>query len=350
MTERGVVIVGCGNVADRYAEDLARQSHVRLVGAVDIDADRAAAFASRHGIRAFPSLDGALAEPEVEIVANLTGHRAHVPVTRAALDADRHAFSEKPLALSAAEARELVTQAEERGLFLAAAPIVLLGELARTARRWVVEGRLGTVRLAYAEVNWGRIEAWHDDPQAFYDVGPLWDVGVYPVTLLCGLLGRIRRVEAAFATRLLAERRTKAGARWAIGAPDFVTAALTTDGGATIRLTANFYVADPARQRGVELHGDAGSLWISNWFQFGGMLEHAPQGEPYRQVPLLREPAVAMPWAAGVDDLAAAIDEQRQPRADARTAAHVVEVLESILVSAVEGRAVDVASAPAVPR
>lgn len=68
-------------------------------------------------------------------------------------------------------------------------------------------------------------------------------------------------------------------------------------------------------QRGIELHGDLGSLWISNWFQFDGTLEHAPCAKAFAPVPLLRQPEGAMSWAVGIDDLAVAVTEGRPPRA-----------------------------------
>jgi predicted dehydrogenase len=352
VSERlGVAVAGCGNIAGRYAEDIGRQPHLRLVGVTDLDAERAQSLAREAGTRAYGSLDEAVADDEVAIVVNLTSHHAHVPVSMAALEAGRHVFSEKPLALRADEAQALVELAGARGVLLGAAPIVGLGELAQTARRWVVDGRLGTVRLAWADVNWGRIEAWHPSPAAFYAVGPLYDVGVYPITLLTGWFGPVRRVVADH-RRVLVERRTSAGEAFTVGAPDYVVASLELAGGPMVRLTANFYVADPARQRGIELHGDAGSLWISNWFQFGGSIEHSPAGEPYAPVPLLREPEAVMPWAAGVEELALAVLEQRPPRVSGEHAAHVVDVLETILRAGDAGRALTVASSftpPAPP-
>ncbi len=344
MTEPlGVAIVGCGNIADRYAADIVDREHMHLVGVTDLDVERATTFAAAHRTRAFASLDDVLANEDVAIVANLTSHRAHVPVSTAAIESGRHVFSEKPMAMSAAEARTLLELAEERGVRIASAPIVALGELAQTARRWVADGRLGRVRLAWADVNWGRIEDWHPDPAGFYEVGPLFDVGVYPITLLTALFGPVERV-VADAHRLLPERRSISGGPFEVVAPDYVVASLSLADGLVVRLTADFYVNDPARQRGVELHGDAGSLWLSNWFQFAGTLEHRPWGGEYAEVPLLRAPAVPMPWAAGLDDLAAAVLEVREPLAAGDHAAHVVDVMETILRAADEGRPLDVAS------
>jgi predicted dehydrogenase len=336
MRQLGVLVVGCGDIAAHYATDLPRHPHLRLVGVTDLDRGRADRFAGANGTRAYATLDDALTDPEVELVACLTSHRAHVPVVRAALLAGRHVFTEKPMAPTATEAAELIALAEHHGVLLAAAPIAPLGELVQTARRWVEDGRLGTVRLAWADVNWGRIERWHPQPDAFYDIGPLFDVGVYPLTVLTSMFGPVVEVRAA-AHRLLEDRHRLSGEPFPLDAPDSVIAILRLTGGQAVRLTVNFYVADPARQRGIELHGDEGSLWLSNWFRFAGELEHAPQGEPYRPVGLLRTPEVEMPWATGLEEVAAAAIEGRRPLLDARHAAHVVDVMETIIAAADAG-------------
>lgn len=339
----GVALVGCGNIAAGYAEDLARYARVRVRGVTDIDPARADVLATTIGCRTYPDLEAVLSDPGVTVVVNLTSHRAHVPVTRAALEAGKHVFSEKPLALRATDARSLDALATARGLRLGSAPIVLLGELAQTAWQTVRNGDLGKVRLAYADVNWGRIESWHPTPQSFYDVGPLFDVGVYPLTLLTGVLGPAVRVTAS-ATTLLHERASGDGQRFRVEAPDFVVAVIELAGGTLVRLTTNFYVADPARQRGVEFHGDDGSLWLSTWFTAEGRLEQAPLGEPYEEVPLIREPEVTMPWGAGVDELARTIVEGGPHVTNSAHAAHVVEIMEATLHSAQCGAPVEIGS------
>ncbi|MBA2528811.1 MAG: gfo/Idh/MocA family oxidoreductase, partial [Euzebyales bacterium] len=202
---------------------------------------------------------------------------------------------------------------------------------------------LGTVRLAYADVNWGRVQRWHAAPQPFYDAGPLFDVGVYPLTLLTGMLGPAVRV-TAHATTLMAQRSTRDGRRFSVESPDLVVAVVELGDGTLVRLTTNFYVADPARQRGVELHGDEGSLWLSTWFTFGGRLEHSPLGEPYRDVPLIRAPQAMLPWAAGVEELARVAVEGGAHLTSGAHAAHVVEIMEAALRSAHDGAPVEIRS------
>ena len=71
-------------------------------------AGRLAAFAAEHDVRAVATLDEVLADPSIDIIVNLTVHHAHYEVTRKALEAGKHVYSEKPLALDRGGARELV--------------------------------------------------------------------------------------------------------------------------------------------------------------------------------------------------------------------------------------------------
>src|SRR6266576_5489202 len=108
MEALGIGIVGTGNIAGGYARDILTHPEIRLVAATDLDPARAAAFATANDCRAIGSLDDLLADDAIDIVLNLTVHQAHFEVTRRALEAGRHVYSEKPLALRADEARQLV--------------------------------------------------------------------------------------------------------------------------------------------------------------------------------------------------------------------------------------------------
>jgi predicted dehydrogenase len=268
-------------------------------------------------------------------------------VTAAALEAGKHVHSEKPVALSHEEARALAELAERRGVRLSCAPATLLGEAQQTAWKVVRENALGKVRVAYAEANWGRIETWHPSPQSLYAVGPLVDVGVYPLTLLTAMFGPVRRV-AAYETKLEPERVTRNGEAFVLGAPDFITAALELDTGLVARITATFWVR-PGRQRGLELHGDDASLYLASWADFDSPLELSEDGETYMPVPLVREPYPGIDWARALVDLADALVEGRPHRASAEHAAHVVEVMEAIARSGAELEPLELTSSFAPP-
>ena len=338
-----VALVGCGNIAVRYAATIAAAPTLTLVGATDVDADRAKALAAEHGVTAYGTLDELLADGDVDTVVNLTFPAAHASVTTAALEAGKHVHTEKPLALTHEEAQRLVQLADERGLRLGSAPATLLGEAQQSAWKLVRDGAIGRVRVVYAEANWGRLERWHPDPRSLYAVGPFVDVGVYSLSIMTAMFGPVRRVQA-YSTIVEPERRFPDGGTFAMEGPDFVVAVVELADGVVARVTASFYVGT-SKQGGLELHGDAGSLHLGSWQDFDSSLELQERGAEYASVKPLREPYPGIDWSRALVDLAEAIDDDRPHRATGEHAAHVVEVLEAARRSAEEGgAAVDVRS------
>jgi predicted dehydrogenase len=337
MTPLGIGMVGTGNIAGGYARDIPTHPEIGLIAATDLDRARAAAFADEHGIKAYGTLEELLADDRIDIVLNLTVHHAHFAVTKQALEAGRHVYSEKPLALNVGDARELVELAKARGVRLGGSPSTFLGEAQQTAAALIRDGRLGTVRAIYADVNWGRIETWHPAPAPFFDVGVLVDVGVYPLTLVTTMLGPARSVRA-WGWELKPERMTLAGTPFHIGSPDLIVAAVELASGPVVRLTASFYVGRPAKARGsLEFHGDDASLAISSFQVFDATVEVGLFGGEFEPVELVRPPFQGTAWARGVAEMAAAIGEGRPHRASGEQAAHVVEILEAAAQSMADG-------------
>jgi predicted dehydrogenase len=343
-------IVGTGNIAGAYARDSRTYPQLNLIACTDLDPARAAAFAEEHDIRPLPSLDALVEDPDVDIVVNLTVHHAHYAVTRRALEAGKHVYSEKPLALVPAEARELLELAARQGVRLGCSPATFMGEAQQTAAAALRSGRFGEIRAVYAEVNHGRIEVWHPSPIPFYEVGVMVDVGVYPLTLVTAMLGPARRVRA-WAWELMPERTTLSGERWRIGSPDLIVAGVELESGVVLRLTTSFFVGRPARQTStIEFHGDKGSLSLGSFQAFDAPVEAGPVSGELAPVPFVREPYPGTAWARGVADMAAAILEGRPHRATGEQAAHVVDILAAIAESrAGDGRPVAVNSSFPAP-
>ena len=195
--------------------------------------------------------------------------------------------------------------------------------------------------VAYAEVNWGRIETWHPAPAPFYEVGALFDVGVYPLTLLTAMFGPARRITAQGRV-LHSDRVGKTGTPFRVETPDFVTAVLDLEGGVVVRLTTNFYVTQHGKQTGIELHGDAGSLHLSSWQDPDATLLFAPFGEPYEPIPLGDLPRLE--WGRGVRETAEAMLQGRPHRATGAQAAHIVEILNAASKSVETDRPVEIGS------
>ncbi len=328
--------VGAGAVAEKYAAGLG-ESSLRLTAVCDREADRAATLAADHDATPYTDLATMLSAEAAPLVVNLTSHAAHAPVTERCLAAGRHVFSEKPLALDPDRADRLVETATERGLALGCAPTNHRGDAQRHARSFLADGRLGAVRLAYATAHVGRVTSWHSRPESFLAVGPLYDGGVYPLSLLVSWFGPVERV-----------RRADAVDAWPEGERErspHVEATLEFDAGPTVSLRASFYVDHRSREfYGLELHGDDGTLYLRDT----GALAAGRDSVTVRGGD--REPTVAphpqprreQPYLAGPERLARAVERGALPRASARRAAHVVRVCAAVEAAADAGGSVSV--------
>ncbi|WP_114575764.1 aldo/keto reductase [Saliphagus sp. LR7] len=334
------LFVGAGSIAGAYADGL-DGSRLDPAGVCDLDADRAETLAARLGCPSFSDLDAALSAVEAPLVVNLTSHRAHASVTRTALSAGRHVYSQKPLALSAETAIDLVETAEDRGLALGCAPESPQGPSQRRAAGLLADGRLGAVRLGYAHAHVGRVTDWHDGPESFLEIGPLYDGGVYPLTLLVSWFGPVSRVRVADALSPWPERESRRPS-----VPSHVEATLSFADGPTVRLTASFYAPHRAREfYGLELHGDDGSLYLEG---SGAMdtdeddLRFGRLGREYTSVPP-QWPTDPARYIDGPDRLAASVEAGAPERATGRRGAHVVAVCNAIETAADSGGPVPVA-------
>lgn len=152
-----IAVVGCGFVADYYLKTLPSYPELELVGVMDCIQERAASFAAAYSVPFYESLEKLLEECCIDIILNLTNPRSHFSVSKTCLEADKHVYSEKPLAMELSEAKELVELAKQRGLYITSAPCSLLGETAQTIWKALRENQIGNVRLVYAEMDDGMI-------------------------------------------------------------------------------------------------------------------------------------------------------------------------------------------------
>ncbi|MEZ3143593.1 Gfo/Idh/MocA family oxidoreductase [Halobaculum sp. MBLA0143] len=336
------LFVGAGAAAEAYATGLSA-TRLSLSAVCDLDADRAERLAAETDAAAYTDVDTMLAAESAPLVVVLTSHAAHAAVTRTALAADRHVFCQKPLALSPDDAWSLVELARDRGLALGCAPVSPRHPAQRRVGELLADGRLGPVRLGYVHAHVGRVTEWHDSPDSFLDVGPLYDGAVYPLTLLTAWFGRVDRVRTADASDPWPDdRRTPS-------APTHVEATLSFADGPLVRLTTSLYAPHRSREfSSLELHGDGGSLYLGDCgagtddpetVQFGR------EGRAYTAVPPTA-PSREGGFADGPARLAARVGDGARPVSTAVRAAHVVTVADAVDRAATTGDAVPVPDPP----
>jgi len=347
----GVAFVGCGNISGPYADQM-RAGHtdtLKLVGAYDILPERTRAFAEKYNVKGYGSPDELLADGEVEAALNITTHTEHAKVTTALLEGGKHVHSEKPLATTREDGRRIVRLGVEKGLRFGCSPSVILGEAQQTLKRVVREGLVGEVKQIYGEMNHGRIETWHPDPEAFYSfgAGPLLDVGCYPLSVITQVFGSVDWVRAMGGISL-PERTIGSGSRegqtYRVTNPDHTVVLMHLACGALGRLTTSFFNVRSA-QSGIELHGVDGSIWFESAAGFNAKIRLCKAGQrEWTDVPPDREPYPGVDFAYGLRNLAEAIREGTPLTCPATAAYHVLDICLSALEASESGRTVNVAS------
>jgi predicted dehydrogenase len=342
-----VGVVGVGVISDQYFAHFPQLPGLRLAAVADLDLARAASVAQTQGTRAL-SVDELLADPGIDAVLNLTIPAAHAEIALRALDAGKHVYGEKPLALTTAEAAGVLARAAETGLRVGSAPDTVLGTGIQTARAVLDSGRIGSpVGAAVHWVSPGH-ELWHPSPAFYYQPGggPLFDMGPYYLTSLVTLFGAVRRVSGAV-SRSTRERTIATGLHAGTIVPvdvdTHVTALLEHDNGATSTLTVSFEVW-ATRMPFFEVYGTAGTIGMPDPNQFSDRVSIATSDDrEWVEVPA-EAGYVDAGRGFGLADMARAIATDRPHRASGELAFHVLEIMESIITAGREHRVIELTS------
>lgn len=270
----GVGLIGTGMISNQYLTNLAMFPDVRVVVLGDLDTDRAAAQAAKYGIAESGTPEQVLSHPDVEIVVNLTIPAAHVPVSLSAIAAGKHVWSEKPIGIDRASARELLAQADAAGRLVGVAPDTVLGPGVQTARRAIARGDIGVPLSAQTFMQYLGPDIFHPDPEFFFarGGGPVVDMGPYYVTTLVHLFGAVSRV-AAVGLRGR-ETRTiqvgdRAGTEFPVEVPTLVQTIMQFEAGQTGQSVYSFDSL-PLRSGIVEITGTEGTLSVPDPNSFNG--------------------------------------------------------------------------------
>ena len=340
-------LVGCGIISSRYIEVIQELPEIEIVACSDMIEAAAAAQAAKYGLKQL-SPDELLAAPGIDIVLNLTPPVAHYAVSKAALDAGKATYSEKPLAATYREGEALVALAREKNLRLGCAPDTFLGAGFQSARRYLDEGLIGAPVAATAFMMSRGHEYWHGNPAFYYKPGggPMFDMGVYYVTALVHLLGPVRRVTGS-ARAIWAERtiwsQPRRGEIIQVEVPTYVVGVLDFECGAIGTIITSFDTQASMLPR-MELYGATGTLSLPDPNTFGGPLRvRFPEDDGWQDL-ALRHGHAGRSRSIGAADMAVSTLEDAPHRANAEMALHVLEIMEAVHVASETGRHVELAT------
>lgn len=341
----GVAVVGAGVISQQYLPNLAACPDVNVVALADLDVQRASSVAAEYGVPHAGDLPSVLERDDVELVVNLTIPAAHGEVARAALQAGKHVFGEKPLVVDVEDGEKLLAEASEMGLRIGCAPDTVLGAGVQSAARAIAGGVIGTPVAVTTAMQTIGPEKWHPSPEFLFQrgAGPLFDMGPYYLTTLVSLFGAAERV-AATARQGRAERvigsGPKAGTRFTVEVPTHVNALIDFADGPSASSTFSF---DSAVTRMlVEVAGTKGTLDVPEPNGFGGILKLlAVEDDEWSELPV---EGTTLGRGLGVVEMARAIRSGQPHRSSGELALHVLELMTAIAQSAETGRFVNLTS------
>ncbi|WP_371017699.1 Gfo/Idh/MocA family protein [Pseudalkalibacillus sp. JSM 102089] len=342
MEEMKIGVIGCGNISDIYLTNIREYANLEVVAVADLNHEKAVEKAEKYEIPRVLDVDALLADPTIELVLNLTIPAAHAEVSLRILEAGKHVYSEKPLAIKLEDGQKVLAKAKEKGLLVSVAPDTFLGGGLQTCKKLIEDGAIGEPVAATAFMLGHGPESWHPDPAFFYreGAGPMFDMGPYYLTALIHLIGPIRRLTGS--TRITSPERVitsepKSGETIKVETPTHVAGILDFENGAIGTIITSFDVWG-AKTPFLEIYGTNGSLSVPDPNTFGGPVLVRNAGEVEWKEVSLTHGSIENSRGLGVADMVNALREERKSRANGELAYHVLETMHGIHESSMEGK------------
>ncbi|MGI5916505.1 MAG: Gfo/Idh/MocA family protein [Anaerolineae bacterium] len=331
-------VIGCGRISERYIDNLVNMFPfaVDLIACADIVREAAKNRATQFGIPRVLNVDELITDPDVELVVNLTVPAAHYEVSVAALEAGKHVYTEKPLAVTREEGKHLLDLAKSKGLLIGGAPDTFLGAGLQTCRKLLDDGWIGRPITATGFIAMGvNVHRYHTR-----GVGPMFDMGPYFVTGLVHLLGPVRRATGSAQTPFPEKEDTNPlspnfGQRWSVETPLSVCAVLDFDHqvNAVLTTTCEIFGYNPR----MEIYGTEGIMICNDPNMFDGAVTIRRRDGETRQMPYTHGYSQNS-RGLGIADMAYAVRTGRPFRANGELMYHALDVFHAIHDASREGR------------
>ncbi|MCR6112569.1 Gfo/Idh/MocA family oxidoreductase [Bacillus sp. A301a_S52] len=332
MTMIKAGLVGCGNISSIYLENCHKLDHLTIVACADLNHKKAQAQAANYHIPNVCKTDELLQNHDIELIINLTTPDAHGPVCIRALEAGKHVYTEKPLAVTLEEGQHMLKLAKEKGLLVGCAPDTFLGAGIQTALQAIEQGEIGKPVGASAFMIGRGHEHWHPDPAFYYDVGggPMFDMGPYYLTALTALLGPMTRLSGS--ARVSYPERTilsepKYGEKIQVSTPTHIAGIIDFDNGAVASITTSFDAFGGSSLPHIEIYGDEGTLLVPDPNTFGGPVKLRKRDKKEFVSLPLSEHNAENSRGIGIADMVHSILNDTPHRANGELGYHVLEAM-----------------------
>jgi predicted dehydrogenase len=333
-------VIGCGNVLSAYRAAIDK---LRLRGAVEVtvacgrENQRNSALSELRTKNFTTNSSEVVASSEIDLVLILTPMIEHAALARAALEAGKHVLLEKPLATTLDDAAGLVELARRSRGFLVCAPFTILSPTFQTMARRIQRGDIGKICSARARYGWSG--PWWSEWFYRKGGGCLFDLGVYCLTSLTGLIGSAKRVMAM--TGVAIPEREINGKKVRVEAEDNAQVLLDFGGGALAVITTGFTIQQ-YRAPAFEVYGATGTIQMlgDDWDPDGYELWQNSAGAWQ----VFKETDPDWPWSDGLRHLVECIQTGTRPLVTPEHAYHVLEIMIKAQQSGREGRGIPIES------
>ena len=342
-------VVGCGDVArKKYLPVISSSDKIDLVCVCDVIEERVKKIKEDFSVREY-YLDYSemLKKADIEAVVILTNPHYHFSLSLEAIKAGKHVYTEKTMCFTLEEADTLIRQAKEMGVKLAVAPAIMLSPVAQQIKKIIEKGLIGKICFVCAHGSHGGTANWDDfttDPTWFYKKGsgPLYDLAIYALHMLTGIIGPAKRV-TAFSGISIPEVIVRSGVvkgKKIKVEVDDNSLLLLDFGDNTFAYIDATYCMKVRRGPGVTFYGSEGIVTGGHFGQ--GPLEVYTEKEEVvglrGWITPLDDNKLNWILANGVLDLADCISEDKKPIISAEHAKHVMEIIIKAYEAAKSGQ------------
>ncbi len=375
----GVGLIGSGAISYTYLDNMVHRFDIlNVIGCSDIIEERSKSRAEEFGIKQMTN-EEIFADPDIQIVVNTTYPKSHYAVTKAALEAGKHVQSEKMMAVTFEEAKELYDLAKSKNLRFGCAPDTFLGAGYQTCRKLIDDGYVGTPLAVNATIIRGYQPAFPVamDPMPFIvgEGGTIpFDMGGYYIQAMQNLFGAVKRVSGFSQSRekiFSHPKNPQYKEVLKLNSPNFIQAALEFDCGVLGTLTACDSGFVTPEIPGMTVYGTDGVLICPDPNYYAGPvklirnggkecvtmpLTHGYSGEEVeRGVDLSKLDAFRLNWqksrrGIGVADMAWAITNNRPQRCSAEMALHTIEIIHGVKTASETGKYYEMTTHPEKPK
>lgn len=345
-------IIGCGMISRTYLNSLKQFSVIQVCACCDRNTERVRQTAEEFQLREM-TFEEILADQEIELIINLTNPSAHYEINRQSIEAGKHVYSEKMIAVELSEGQELLKLAAEKQVRLGVAPDTFLGGGIQTAGYLVSHGLIGEVTSAVISVNRDYFVTGDILPHLNQRGGGIsFDVGCYYLTALLSILGPVEKV-TGFAGINRPERvnqrvgTARYGEKMQVTCENILTAALQLTSGVqvSVHITSETIGEDPR----LEIYGTEGIVFAGDPNTFDSPVYLKKMYAEKIRFPFTHG-FTNQARGIGAAEMIWAMKSNRPHRASMEMAYHVFEVIHGMLISAKEERVYHMKSSFTIPK